>query len=82
MRLGNPAVDLPASSPVLQTSNEIRRAFPQAPSPAQVVVTGQDLAGPAVRHAIIALQARAAAGGRAARSGSRSPPARWRAAAA
>ncbi len=59
MRLGSPAIDLPASSSVLQTMNEIQQAFPQTPSPAQVVVTGTDLTGPAVRDAIAALNARA-----------------------
>jgi RND superfamily putative drug exporter len=63
MRLGSPAVDLPAGSPVLQTANRISAAFPQSPSPAQVVVTGRDLAGPAMRDAVAALQARAAAAG-------------------
>ena len=61
MRLGSPAVDLPAGSPVLQTMDRISAAFPQTPSPAQVVVTGQDLTGPAMRHAITTLAARAAA---------------------
>ena len=59
MRLGSPAIDLPASSPVLQTINGIQQAFPQTPSPAQVVVTGTDLTGPAMRAAIAALNARA-----------------------
>ncbi len=63
MRLGSPAIDLPASSPVLQTMDRIQQTFPQTPSPAQVVVTGKDLAGPAMRDAIAALQARAAAAG-------------------
>ena len=63
MRLGEPAIDLPASSPVLQTMDRIQHAFPQTPSPAQVVVTGQDLTGPAMRDAIAALQARAASAG-------------------
>ena len=66
MRLGSPAIDLPAGSPVLQTIDRVSRAFPQTPSPAQVVVTGHDVAGPAVRDAIGALQARAAADGRGA----------------
>jgi putative drug exporter of the RND superfamily len=38
-------------------------AFPQSPSPAQVVVTGTGLSSPAMRDAVAALQARAAAGG-------------------
>jgi RND superfamily putative drug exporter len=63
MRIGQPAVDLPAGNSVLQTSAAIQRAFPQSPSPAQVVVTGTGLDSPAIHGAISALQARAAAGG-------------------
>jgi RND superfamily putative drug exporter len=63
MRLGSPAIDLPASSPVLQAVDRISQAFPQSPSPAQVVVTGTGLSGPGMRGAIGALQAKAAAGG-------------------
>jgi putative drug exporter of the RND superfamily len=63
MRLGSPTVDLPAGSPVLQTIDRVSAAFPQSPSPAMVVVTGHDVAGPAVRDAIGALQARAVASG-------------------
>ena len=60
MRIGQPTIDLPASSPVLQTMDRVAQAFPQSPSPAQVVVTGQNLTGPAMRDAIASLQARAA----------------------
>jgi RND superfamily putative drug exporter len=63
MRIGEPAVDLPAGNPVLQTIGRINHAFPQSPSPAQVVVTGTGLAGPAMHDALAALQARAAHGG-------------------
>jgi putative drug exporter of the RND superfamily len=63
MRIGEPAVDLPASNPVLRTSQAVQQAFPQSPSPAQVVVTGTGLRGPALRGAVAALQARAAEGG-------------------
>jgi putative drug exporter of the RND superfamily len=63
MRIGEPAVDLPAENPVLQTMDRINQAFPQSPSPAQVVVTGTGLASPAMRDALAALQARAARGG-------------------
>jgi RND superfamily putative drug exporter len=63
MRTSYPSIDLPASSPVLQTEHQIQQAFPQTPAPAQVVVTGQDLTGTPVRTAIAALQGRAAAGG-------------------
>src|SRR5258706_2635937 len=52
LRLGSPAIDLPAGSPVLQTINRVNQAFPQTPSPAQVVVTGQDVTGPGMRAAI------------------------------
>jgi putative drug exporter of the RND superfamily len=41
----------------------IEQAFPQAPSPAQVVVTGNDVTGPKVAAAIDALRSLAAAGG-------------------
>jgi putative drug exporter of the RND superfamily len=63
MRIGEPAVDLPAGNPVLQTMDRINQAFPQSPSPAQVVVTGSGLASPAMRDALAELQARAAQGG-------------------
>jgi putative drug exporter of the RND superfamily len=65
MRIGQPAVDLPAGNPVLVTYDAIAQAFPQSPSPAQVVVTGTpaSLGSPAMRDAIVALDARAAAGG-------------------
>ena len=63
MRLGSPAIDLPASSPVLRTIDSIQHAFPQSPSPAQVVVTGTGLSGPGMRDAIGALRAKAADGG-------------------
>jgi RND superfamily putative drug exporter len=63
MRLGSPAIDLPASSPVLQTMDRIQHAFPQTPSPAEVVVTGHDLTGPGMRDAIGALRAKASSAG-------------------
>ena len=75
MRIGEPAIDLPASAAVVQTANRIQQAFPQSPSPAQVVVTGKDLSGPAMGDAIAALQSRADAAGPA-RSARRSPPPR------
>ena len=61
MRLGEPAIDAPSSLPVVQTMNDIQRAFPQTPSPAEVVVTGTDVTGPRMRAAVAALQGRAAA---------------------
>ena len=63
MRLGQPAIDAPKSLAVVQTANAIQRAFPQTPSPAQVVVTGTDVTGSRVQAAVAALQGHAAAGG-------------------
>jgi len=63
MRLGEPAVDLPPGQAVAQTTNAIQRAFPQAPSPAEVVVTGPGATGPRVMAEVAALQGRAATGG-------------------
>jgi RND superfamily putative drug exporter len=63
MRIGEPAVDLPAGNPVLVTIARVQQAFPQSPSPAQVVVTGAGLSSPAMRDAVTALQARASADG-------------------
>jgi putative drug exporter of the RND superfamily len=63
MRLGNPIVDLPANVPVAQTLSRISAAFPGAPAPAEVVVTGQNLDRPAVRAAVAALDRQASASG-------------------
>jgi putative drug exporter of the RND superfamily len=61
MRLANPGFrDLPTSVPVVQDLLAVQRAFPGGPAPAEVVVTGQDLSGPAVRHAVAAIAERAA----------------------
>jgi putative drug exporter of the RND superfamily len=63
MRLAYPENDVANNVPIVATYNRIQEAFPQAPSPAQVVVTGSALTGPAVRDAITALQARASVNG-------------------
>lgn len=63
MRIGYPAIDAPKGAAVVTTMDSIEKAFPQGPSPAVVVVTGQDLGGPAVVHAVEALQGRATASG-------------------
>jgi putative drug exporter of the RND superfamily len=64
MRIGSPADGgFGGRLPVIQTLDRIDQAFPGSPSPAQVVVTGRDLAGPRVMDAIAALRARASAGG-------------------
>ena len=61
MRLANPGFrDLPTSIPVVQNLLTTQRAFPGGPAPAEVVVTGQNLSGPAVRHAVTAIAERAA----------------------
>ena len=60
MRLADPGFrDLPANIPVVQSLLATQRAFPGGPSPAEVVVTGDNLTGPAVRHAITALRGQA-----------------------
>src|SRR6516162_7110547 len=61
LRLGQPAVDAPKDAAVIRTMDAIERAFPQAPAPAEVVVTGHDVTGPKVLAAVDALRARAAA---------------------
>jgi putative drug exporter of the RND superfamily len=63
LRLGQPAVDAPRDSAVVQTMNTIERAFPQAPAPAEVVVSGTDVTGPRVLAAVDALRTRAVVGG-------------------
>ncbi|MFY9863126.1 MAG: MMPL family transporter, partial [Trebonia sp.] len=60
MRLDGPGFhDLPASLPVVKNLLATQRAFPGGPAPAEVVVTGHDLTGPAVRHAVAAVAGRA-----------------------
>jgi len=61
MRLGQPAVDAPKDAAVVQTMTAIQRAYPQAPAPAEVVVTGADVTGPKMLAAVNALRADAAA---------------------
>src|SRR5581483_9715451 len=63
MRLRTPANDIPNNVPVVVTYHRIQHAFPQAPSPAQVVVTGTGLSGPAVRHAVAEVADRVSADG-------------------
>jgi putative drug exporter of the RND superfamily len=53
--------DLPTSVPVVRSLLDIQQAFPGGPVPAQVVVTGDNLTGPAVRSAIAGLHAQVAA---------------------
>jgi RND superfamily putative drug exporter len=63
MRLGEPAVDAPRNAPVVQTLTQIQHAFPQAPAPATIVVTGPGITSPKMAAEVTALQGRAAAGG-------------------
>src|SRR5215472_1367277 len=64
MRLADPGMhDLPTNIPVVRTLLATQQAFPGGPAPAEVVVTGSDLTAAPVRHAVSALQARAAHGG-------------------
>jgi RND superfamily putative drug exporter len=67
MRLGNPPDGgFPAGLPAVRTLDQIQRAFPGHPAPAQVVVTARtraELSGPAMRTALGRLRQAAAAGG-------------------
>ena len=63
MRIGSPAIDAPAGLPAVQTMDRIQQAFPQGPSPAEVVVTGTGLRGPLVTRAVTELAAQATPGG-------------------
>ena len=63
MRLASPAVDLPASLPVVRTLAQIGQQFPSSPAPETVVATGAGLRSPAVARGVAALAARASATG-------------------
>ena len=61
LHLENPGIhSFPGSVPVIRTAVAIERAFPGGPAPAEVVVTGDDLGGTRVSHAITALHAQVA----------------------
>jgi putative drug exporter of the RND superfamily len=63
LRIGEPPIDAPYGFPAVQTLLKIEQAFPQAPGPAQVAVTGSDVTGPKVAAAVDALSDLASAGG-------------------
>ena len=63
LRIGEPAADVPKDAPVVRTFDAIQQAFPQAPAPAEVVVTGTDVTGPKVLAAVNEIRARAASAG-------------------
>ena len=62
LHLENPDLHaFPNSVPVIRTEEAIGQAFPGGPEPAEVVVTGDNLSGAGVSHAITALHAQVAA---------------------
>jgi RND superfamily putative drug exporter len=63
LRIGEPPIDAPYDLSAVQTMTEIQQAFPQAPGPAQIVVSGSDVTGPKVAAAVGALRALTSAGG-------------------
>ena len=63
MRLGEPAFDAPKDLPAATTMAAIQHAFPQTPSPAEVVITGTGLGSPSFGSAVAALQGQASAAG-------------------
>jgi len=62
MRIGTPAIDLPSNLGVVHVLADIQREFPGNPAPADVVVSGSNLQGPAMHDAIAQLRAVAAKG--------------------
>src|SRR5215472_15693374 len=57
MHLASPGFrDLPSNVAVVRNLIATQRAFPGGPAPAEVVVTGRDVSGPAVRSAVFVLQ--------------------------
>jgi RND superfamily putative drug exporter len=63
MRISNPVMDLPGNVTVARTLAQISAAFPASPASAEVVVTGPDLAGPAMGNALAALDRQASPDG-------------------
>jgi RND superfamily putative drug exporter len=63
LRIGQPPVDAPDNLAVVQDAFKIQQAFPQAPAPAQIVVTGSDVTGARVTDAVSALRDRTTATG-------------------
>jgi putative drug exporter of the RND superfamily len=56
MRIGSPAIDLPSNLGVVRVLTAIQHEFPGRPAPADVVVTGPNLEGPAMAREIAALR--------------------------
>jgi RND superfamily putative drug exporter len=62
LHLEDPGIhELPSNVPVVRSLIDIQQAFPGGPEPAYVVVTGSDLGGTQVSHAVSALHAEVAA---------------------
>jgi RND superfamily putative drug exporter len=62
LRIGQPPVDAPYNLTVVQDAFKIQQAFPQAPAPAQIVVSGPDVTGTRVMDAVSALRDRTTTG--------------------
>jgi putative drug exporter of the RND superfamily len=63
LRIGQPPVDAPYNLTVVQNEFKVQQAFPQAPAPAQIVVSGSDVTGARVMDAVSALRDRTTATG-------------------
>jgi len=65
LRLGQPAIDAPKNVGAVSTMDAAQRAFPQAPAPAEIVVTGRAAVRtvPRVTATVGELRARVEAGG-------------------
>jgi putative drug exporter of the RND superfamily len=63
LRIGQPPVDAPYNFTVVQDEFKIQQAFPQAPAPAQIVVSGSNVTGTQVMEAVHALRDRTTATG-------------------
>jgi len=62
LHLEDPGIhSLPDNVPVVRTLDAVLQAFPGGPVPAEVVVTGSDLGGAAVSHAVAAMRTEAPA---------------------
>jgi putative drug exporter of the RND superfamily len=63
MRTGNPAISLPSNLGVVRVLDDIQQQFPGKPAPAEVVVTGAHLDGPAMQHAVAEVRSAATPAG-------------------
>ena len=63
MRIGSPSIDLPSNLGVVRVLSEIQHEFPGRPAPADVVVSGDNLHGPAMARELAALRSYATSSG-------------------